>query len=225
VRRAWSRSSRLYLLLSVGLAFAASAMAHAYASRAGAAASGLGPKVPIVVAASIIERGSAIRAGQVQIERAPAVYAPPGSFRRSTQVTGRVALAGLSPGEAVTQTRLARVRAGPVASLVPEGLRAFAVPTSLPAGAIAPGDRVDVMATYGSGQPHTETVVSGVEVLVVLGASEGGKTGGGISFGSSAVGAAATSTLLLLVSPDQEEGLAFASAFANLSVAVAPPVG
>ena len=32
----------------------------------------------------------------------------------------------------MTQTRLARVRAGPVASLVPEGLRAFAVPSTLP---------------------------------------------------------------------------------------------
>ena len=49
-----------------------------------------------------------------------------------------------------------------MASLVPRGLRAFAVPTSLPRGAAVPGDRVDILATYASGQPHSEMVVEGV---------------------------------------------------------------
>jgi Flp pilus assembly protein CpaB len=81
-----------------------------------------------------------------------------------------------------------------------------------------PGDRVDVVATYASGQPHSEVVVEAVEVLFVLGPSEGG----GLGLDAGAAGAEAAATLILLVSPDQEERLAFARAFANLEVAIQP---
>jgi Flp pilus assembly protein CpaB len=151
-----------------------------------------------------------------------------------------VALVDLARGEAVTPTRLARVRAGPVASLIPEGLRAFAVPSSLPAGTVVPGDLVDVLATFSSGQPHTETVVTGVQVLFVLGPSgltatgSGGASGaggapalpGGIGAGpaqdAGLAGGSLPGTLILLVAPEQEQRLAFARAFADLSVAVQP---
>jgi Flp pilus assembly protein CpaB len=151
----------------------------------------------------------------------PEAYAPPGTIQQVSKAAGRVALSDLAPGEVVTETRLARVRAGPVASLVPEGLRAFAVPTSLPSGAVVPGDRVDVLATFASGQPHTETVVAGVEVLFVLGgdASEGAI---GLGPDAHAAGIGQGTTLILLVSPIQEEALAFARAFADLQVAIAP---
>ena len=162
----------------------------------------------------------------------PRAYAPPGAFGSIDQAAGRVALADLSKGEAVTRTRLARVRAGPVASLIPEGLRAFAVPTSLPPGAVVPGDLVDVLATFSSGQPHTESVVLGVEVLFVVGGAAGpaptgggqsaGVPSGGSAFDAGAAGISDAPTLILLVSPDQEERLAFARAFADLAVAVEP---
>ena len=125
-------------------------------------------------------------------------------------------------------TRLARVRAGPVASLIPEGLRAFAVPTSLPFGALQAGDHVDVLATFGSGQPHTEVVVSSVEVLFVLGPSRGGSSSGGrgdrSGIGLDAAGAdvPAQTTLIFLVSEEQEQRLAYARAFADLQVTIAP---
>ena len=127
----------------------------------------------------------------------------------------------------MTETRLARVRAGPVASLVPQGLRAFAVPTSLPAGLVAPGDRVDVLATFNTGQPHTEIVVSGVEVLLVLGSGSNGQSGTsgssrGLGPDPAEAGTSGANTVVLLVSPDQQERLAFARAFANLEVTIAP---
>jgi Flp pilus assembly protein CpaB len=196
---------------------------HAYLGRV-AEASGLGgPPVPVVVAGTAVTRGATVRPDQLRVVRMPRAYAPPGAFHDISQAAGRVALAALAPGEAVTDTRLARVRAGPVASLTPEGLRAFAVPSSLPHGAVAPGDHVDVLATYGGGQPHTEAAASGLEVLLVLDPPAAGA--GSLGVGSGAPGGSPQTTLMLLVSPEQEEGLAYAAAFASLSIAVAPPAG
>jgi Flp pilus assembly protein CpaB len=179
-----------------------------------------------VVAAKPVTRGQPINADQVRAVSWPAALAPPGSFQDTEKATGRVALADLAPGEAVTETRLARVRAGPVASLIPEGLRAFAVPTSLPAGMVMPGDRVDVLATYGQGQSEarTETVLDAVEVLLALGAGQG--RDGGLSSLDRGLDASAgqgrSVTLVLLVTSEQQERLAFASSFANLEVTIEP---
>lgn len=219
MRRRWSRSTRLYMAASLALAIAAGILLHGYLARVSAATVALGPQVSVLVAAELIERGSVVGPADLRVARFPRVYAPPGFMDHISKAAGRVALSDLSPGEAVTETRLARVRAGPVASLIPKGLRAFAVPTSLPGGALVPGDRVDVLATYASGQPHTETVVAGVEVLFVLG-PEGG--GGGLDLDAAAAGAGTSTTLILLVSTEQQERLAFARAFADLQVAIAP---
>jgi Flp pilus assembly protein CpaB len=80
---------------------------------------------------------------------------------------------------------------------------------------------VDVVATYASGQPHSEVVVEAVEVLFVLGPSRSGH-GGTLGLDAGASGAETATTLVLLVSPDQEERLAFARAFASLEVAIQP---
>jgi pilus assembly protein CpaB len=221
--RRWSRTSRAYALASLVCAALAGASVHAYLGRAAEAAGLGGPPVAIVVAASSIARGAAIRADQLRVTRVPHAYAQPGAIDHVSQAAGRIALAALAPGEVVTETRLARVRAGPVASLTPEGLRAFAVPTSLPRDAVAPGDHIDVLATYGGGQPHTETAGADVEVLLVLAPTAGGS--GGLSVPGAGAAATSQSTLILLVSPDQEERLAYAAAFASLSIAVAPSGG
>ena len=222
MHRQWTRSSRAYLAISGVLAVVAALMVHHYLSDAAAAAGRVGPMTPVVEAAQPIARGSELSAGSLRVASIPKGYVPPGSFMSPQQVTGRVALADLAAGEAVTETRLARVRAGPVASLVPRGLRAFAVPTSLPRGAVVPGDRVDIVATYASGQPHSEVAAEGIEVLFVLGPSAEGTGGSGLGLDAQAAGAQAATTLILLVSPDQEQRLAFARAFANLEVAIEP---
>lgn len=221
--RRWTASSRTYLVTAAALSLVVVMLLRGYAARSAAAAAS-GPAVGIVVAATPIARGEALTRAGLRTERIPQAYAPPGVIARVTQAAGRVALSDFAPGEAVTQTRLTRVRAGPVASLTPEGLRAFAVPTSLPQGAVRAGDHVDLLATYGGSQPHTETVVTGVQVLLVLGP---GGTGGQTDKGASAIDAAGadasiTVTLVVLVGPEQETRLAYARAFANLDVAIAP---
>ncbi len=225
MRRRWTGISRAYLGASVASALLAGVLLHGYVARASAAARGLGPQVPEIVAAERIVRGSVVAAPQLSVARVPRAFVQPGAFSSIRQAAGRAALTDLAPGEVVTETRLARVRAGPVASLVPQGLRAFAVPTSLPVGAVRSGDRVDVLATYGTGgagQPHTETVVEGVEVLFVLGPAQPGADSSGLNLDVSAAGAGSAVTLILLVAPYQEGRLAFARAFADLEVAIAP---
>jgi pilus assembly protein CpaB len=221
VRRHKARSPRSYLGAAVVMAATSAILIHGYLDAARAAGPSPGPQVTVVVAAGPIQRGATLVGSQLRLARLPQAFAPPGSLGDVASAAGRVVLADLAPGEVVTQTRLARVRAGPVASLVPRGLRAFAVPTSLPPGAVAPGDRVDIVATYASGQPHSEVVVEAVEVLFVLGPSQSGQEGA-LGLDAGAAGVEAATTLVLLVSPDQEERLAFARAFASLEVAIEP---
>jgi Flp pilus assembly protein CpaB len=95
---------------------------------------------------------------------------------------------------------------------VPSGLRAFVVPAGVPAGVVRTGDRVDVLATYGGPHPYTDTVGSALEVLTVVEEPAGAFEASG-STGPS---------LVLLVSPETAERLAHATAFAQLSIAVAP---
>jgi Flp pilus assembly protein CpaB len=222
MRRRRSRSPRLHLGAAAAMAMIAAVLLHGYLGAARASGTTGGPQSTVVMAAGPIPRGAVLRESQLLVARMPQAYTPPGSIDRIARAAGRVVLAALAPHEVLTETRLARVRAGPVASLVPRGLRAFAVPTSLPSGAVVPGDRVDVVATYASGQPHSDVVVQAVDVLFVLGPSSGGRPGAGLGLDAEAAGAEAPTTLILLVSPDQEERLAFARAFANLEVAIEP---
>jgi hypothetical protein len=74
------------------------------------------------------------------------------------------------------------------------------------------GDRVDVVATYGGPHPYTDTVASGLEVL----------SAGDGEDGAIAANGDGTSSLVLLVSPDTAERLAYAAAYADLAVSVAP---
>ena len=218
--RSWARSSRVYLVASLALAVASALLLRGYTERLARASQAVGRQLPVLVAGEPIDRGTAAQAGQLALVQVPEALVPPGALSSSDQAAGRVALTDIARGEMVTETRLARVRAGPVASLVPEGLRAFAVPTSLPPGSVAPGDRVDVLATFGSGQPHTETVAEEVEVLLILGPSAEG--GGAVALDAAAAGVEQSQTLILLVSPTQQEELAFARAFADLAITIAP---
>jgi Flp pilus assembly protein CpaB len=101
-----------------------------------------------------------------------------------------------------------------VASLVPSGLRAFVVPAGVPAGVVRAGDRVDVLATFGGPHPYTDTVGTDLEVLSVIEEPAG-------TFEASGSGGP---SLVLLVSPETAERLAHATAFAQLSVTIAPVV-
>jgi pilus assembly protein CpaB len=197
------------MVLSVLIAAAATLALRGYLTRLEARAAAGGPGRPVVVAAVDLPRGTTLTPEALESRDLPADLVPPGAISAPSGALGRPLAADVLAGEVITSSRLAPA-GGPVASLVPEGLRAVTVTVDLPPSAVAPGDLVDVMATYATGQAYTETVVEGAEVL------SAGRAGGEDGFSGA-------TTLILLVAPDAAERLAFARAFADISVAVAPP--
>ena len=210
MRRVRPRSSRILLAMSIVLAALATVGLRDYLARLEARAGVGGRNRPVVVARVDLERGTALQASMLAARSVPSRFRPPEALSRTEQAIGRVLAADVTAGEALTAARLAP-RGGPVAALVPEGLRAIPVPAAIPHGTVAPGDRVDVLATYPTGQPYTETVTTGAEVLLTV---DGGGTG---DFESGA-------TVVLLVGPETAERLAHATAFAEISLAVASAV-
>jgi Flp pilus assembly protein CpaB len=202
----------MFAVLALTSGVAAFAIVRGYASRLEALRPFVGRPVPVVIAAADLTRGTSIGGSMVRIALLPSLLAPPGSFADGTELEGRVLLTDVAEGEAITRTRLAARSAGPVAALVEPGLRAAAVDSGLPHGAVRSGDRVDVLATYGGERPHTETVATGLEVLRVMSASPSGAVAGG----------AEAPSLVLLVSPLDAERLAYAQAFADLTISIAP---
>ena len=215
MRRKWSRSSKVFALLGVLLALLAFVVVNGYVKRARALGAALGRTVPVAVATQDLHRGAVLSPSLIRVEEFPVAIAPPGALTDTDQASGSVLVSDVRQGEPITRTRIAEQRAGPLASVVPAGLRAFVVASDLPKDSLRSGDHVDVLATFGGGQPHTETVVSGVEVLSVMQPDS-------VAVGGSS-GTEGSSVLTLLVSPDDAERLAYAQAFAALTVSVGGP--
>jgi pilus assembly protein CpaB len=217
--RRWSPSSKVFAVLAVVTGVAAYLVVDGYAKRVAALAPGLGEPVEVAVAVRDLPRGTTLDPTMLRTVTYPGSLSPPGAIAGGEGASGRVLLAPLAEGEPVTQTRLGPARAGPVAALVPEGLRAVVVATSLPAGTVRAGDLVDVLATFAQGRPYTETVASEVEVLGVVGFGTLTRPGAD----PPAHEPEEAVTLVLAVTPDLAERLAYARAFADLSVAIVGP--
>jgi pilus assembly protein CpaB len=195
------------------LGASATLVLRAHLARLEANARAAGPGVHVVVAARELTRGSVLDRSSLQEGIVPRRFLPPGALRSIEQAWGRILSADVSMGEVLTDTRLAPP-GGPVASLVPQGLRAVPVTAAIPRAAVVAGDRVDVLVTFASGAasggPHAETVASEAEVLLVVERA---------GFEESVESA----TVVLLVTPETAERLAFARALGDLSLAIAPP--
>jgi pilus assembly protein CpaB len=211
LRRRWPVASKALVVLAGAFGASAFLLVRGYEARLEALRPAVGPPVPVVVATQDLARGSTVDETMVLAEPMPATFVPPGAMHAVADAVGRVLVADIAEGEAVTASRIATRQAGPIAALVAPGLRAVVVPVSLPSATLRAGDLVDVLATYGGQRAHTETVAPGVEVLRVLVTEGGGITGGATDAGPQ---------LVLLVSPDVAERIAYARAFAQLSVAI-----
>jgi len=208
--RRWSLRSKALALLAVAAGIGSFAIVRGYAAELDALRPELGDRVPVVVAGRALVRGAVLAEEDLRVERIPSAYAPPGVFGAAGAVAGRTLATDLAAGEAVTRTRIGGA-GGPVASLVTSGLRAFVVTSGLPSGVLEPGDRVDVIATFGGPRPYTDTVGSGLEVLSIVEDDAGTFEAGG-STGPS---------LVLLVSAATAEELAHATAFGRVTVTIA----
>lgn len=213
MRRRPPAASRILVALALLLGASATLVLRAHLARLEANARAAGPGVPVVLAARGLTRGSALDQSSLLQGSVPRRFLPPGALRSLKQAWGRILSADVASGEVLTSARLAPP-GGPVASLVPPGLRAVPVTAAIPRSAVVPGDRVDVLVTFASGAasggPHAETVASEAEVLLVVERA---------GFEESVESA----TVVLLVTPETAERLAFARALGDLSLAIAPP--
>ncbi len=207
--RRWSPRSKLYLVLALACGAGAFVAVRGYEARLDALRPIAGTPVPVVVASRPLERGTVLTDEVLRVTSVPSAFAPPGRLPSVEAAVDRTLVSDLAQGEPVTRTRLGSA-GGPVAAQVPSGLRAFVVPAGVPEGAVRPGDRVDVLATYGGQRPYTETVASGLEVLSVIAAEPGTLT----------VGGDGGTSLVLLVSTDAAERLAYATAFGQVTVTI-----
>jgi Flp pilus assembly protein CpaB len=210
--RRWSFRSKVLAILAVAAAGGSFTLVRGYAAELEALRPATRDLVRVVVADRPLERGLVLSQDVLRVERMPSAYAPPGAFGAPADATGRTLTTDLAEGEAVTTTRVGG-EGGPVASLVESGLRAFVVASGLPSGVVEPGDRVDVIGTFGGPRPYTDTVGSDLEVLAIV-EQEAGTFDAGGSSGAS---------LVLLVSSVTAEELAHATAFGTITVTIAPP--
>jgi Flp pilus assembly protein CpaB len=209
--RRWSLRSKALALLAIAAGIASFTIVRGYAEELDALRPELGDRVAVVVADRALVRGAVLVPDDVRVEHIPSAYAPPAPFVAVGSVVGRTLATNLAVGEAVTRTRVGGA-GGPVASLVASGLRAFVVASGLPSGVLEPGDRVDVIATFGGPRPYTDTVGTGLEVLSIVEDDAGTFETGGPSGPS----------LVLLVSEETAEQLAHATAFGSITVTIAP---
>jgi pilus assembly protein CpaB len=215
-RRKLPRSSFVLVSISVACAVAAALVMRAYARRIDVVRPDGGPPMTVVAAAEDVARGAVLTDEMLEVVTIPSRFAPPGAMRDLARTTGRIVIADIAAGEILTQLRLAGTGSGPTASLVPPGMRAVQVPVEGAVG-VKPGYLVDVIATFGGGGAHTEVAGEGLEVLAV------DRGGGGGSFGAATAPTSGGFGLVLLVTATDAETLAFASAFATLSIALRGP--
>jgi Flp pilus assembly protein CpaB len=212
-RRALPLSSKIFAVLAAVLGTAAFLVVQAERERYAALRPALGPPVTVVLTRAAMARGTVLASAGLETREVPRAFVPPAALSSLEAAAGRVLAADLAAGDVITRTRLVEFRAGPLAGLVPGGMRAVAIATPIPSG-LRSGDRVDVLATFGGeGRVYTETVGVALEVLRVLAPS-------------SAIGGASgdrAPTLVVLSTPDVAEQLATASAFATVHIAVVGP--
>ena len=216
LRRRWPLASKILVALAFLLGALAFLMVRGYQDRVEAMHPAVGQAVETVTAAADLARGTLLSAEMLRASSVPEEFVPPGAVGDAASIVGRVLTADVDTGEILTRSRLAEPRIGPVAALVPEGLRAVVVPSGLPPDTLRTGDRVEVYATYGGGRPHTELVASELEVVRIL---IEGTTDGGIGTTTGDAGVA----LVLLVDGDAATRLAYARAFGQLQIAILGP--
>ena len=216
LRRKLPRSSFVLISIALVCAVAAALVMRAYAHRIDVVRPDGGSPITVVAAAEDVQRGAVLTEDALEVVTVPSRFAPPGAMRDLTRATGRIVVSDIAAGEILTRLRLAGTRSGPTAALVPPGMRAVEVPVAGAVG-VKPGDLVDVIATFGGGGAHTEVAGEALEVLAV------DRGGGGGSFGAATAPTSGGVGLVLLVTPTDAETLAFASAFASLSIAVRGP--
>ena len=181
------------------------------------------PTRPVVVAASDLELGAALRLDDLRVVQWPESAMPMGAFSSPDEIVGRGLVMPVIQNEPILPMKLAGKDAGsglPV--VIPEGKRAVSVRVNEVigvAGYVLPGTRVDVLATASPTQHREDTttklVLSNVQVLAAgTKLEQDGEQGKPVS----------VNVVTLLVTPEESEKLTLGATEGKIQLALRNPL-
>jgi pilus assembly protein CpaB len=181
------------------------------------------PTQPVVVAATDLQLGEVVEAGDMSVLQWPADSVPEGAFGQESEVLGRGLIAPVVRNEPLLNAKLAPRDSGAgLPPVIPKGLRAVSVRVNEVigvAGYVLPGTRVDVLATgmptENRADTTTKLVLANVQVLTA---------GTKLEQKEDKASPMQVTVVTLLVSPEQAERLALASTEGKIQLALRNPL-
>jgi pilus assembly protein CpaB len=183
---------------------------------------------PVVVPVHAIAARAVLQPGDVRVQQELRGDVPAQAASRLDQVLGQVALVNLYAGAPILEPQVASAKtASSLGSTLPKGLEAMALPTPdlvSGVGAIAPGDRIDIILTVppqGANSQAKETQFA-LQAIEVIGVGQVMTTQQPTANGNQ-IGAPQASTqgsLTVLVTPQQALILTYAKDSATEGVSI-----
>jgi pilus assembly protein CpaB len=177
----------------------------------------------VVVAASNMDVGAALRAEDLRAIDWPAGSVPEGAFHKADELVGRGLIQPVVAFEPILPGKLSAPEAGAgLPPVIPEGMRALSVRVNDVigvAGYVLPGTRVDVLVTVSPSDQHNDVtsklILPNVQVLAA---------GTKIERDVEKDKPISVSVVTLLVDPDQAERLTLASTEGKIQLALRNPM-
>jgi pilus assembly protein CpaB len=210
----------LVLAITVGAVFAAGTYRYVQAMPERTVAA---RTTPVIVAASNLSLGAALRAEDLRTIAWPSDSVPPGVFSKTDELVGRGLIQPVTQSEPFLPGKLAPVGAGSgLPPIIPEGMRALSVRVNDVigvAGYVLPGTKVDVLVTVSPTSQSTDmtskVILTNVQVLAA---------GTRIERDVEKDKPISVSVVTLLVDPLQSEALTLASTEGKIQLALRNPL-
>jgi len=211
----------LLLAMTVGAIFAFSTYRYVQATPERGASAKM---TPVVVAASSLDLGAALRAEDLRTINWPSEAVPTGTFSNPQELVGRGLIQPVSQNEPLMPAKLAPVGAGAgLPPMIPDGMRAVSVRVNDVigvAGYVLPGSKVDVLVTVSPTNQSTDmtskVILNNVTVLTA-----GTRIERDVEKDNKPV---SVSVVTLLVDPLQSEALTLASTEGKIQLALRNPL-
>lgn len=178
--------------------------------------------MPVVVAASDLQLGDALKADDLRVIQFPQGQAPEGAFTDPTEIVGRGVIVPMVKSEPILPAKLASKESGAgLPPIIPEGQRAVSVRVDDVigvAGYVLPGTRVDVLTTVSPTDHQADitskVILSNVQVLTAGTRIDQDQENKPVQ----------VTVVTLVVAPEQAERLALASTEGKIQLALRNPL-
>jgi pilus assembly protein CpaB len=211
----------LLLAMTVGAIFAFSTYRYVQATPERAISAKM---TPVVVAASSLDLGAALRAEDLRTINWPSEAVPAGTFSNPQELVGRGLIQPVSQNEPLLPTKLAPVGAGAgLPPMIPDGMRAVSVRVNDVigvAGYVLPGTKVDVLVSISPTNQSTD-MTSKVILTNVTVLTAGTRIERDVEKDNKPI---SVSVVTLLVDPLQSEALTLASTEGKIQLALRNPL-